>query len=177
MVYNYDWAEYGCAAECVPSQGSYLHFCKRFAAHGSSLWSRCNFRIVQFSLKAIFPFLPVNLSSWESYHPGNGVLRIEQLLHIWWFRPDAQSGTVSYCLPAKTLCMWLLSKGTAPDSESAHSIVSNRQGFSYAQKEGVTQMASRMRLLPRSMKLEKSSRTSDLLWRMSARSSCRWLPL
>ena len=38
-------------------------------------------------------------------------------------------------------------------------------------------MASRMRLLPRSMKLEKSSRTSDLLWRMSARSSCRWLPL
>lgn len=27
-------------------------------------------------------------------------------------------------------------------------------------------MASRMRLLPRSMKLEKSSRTSDLLWRM-----------
>ena len=27
-------------------------------------------------------------------------------------------------------------------------------------------MASRMRLLPRSMKLEKSSRTSDLLWRI-----------
>ena len=27
-------------------------------------------------------------------------------------------------------------------------------------------MASRMRLLPRSMKLEKSSRTSDFLWRM-----------
>lgn len=29
--------------------------------------------------------------------------------------------------------MW---RDTAPDSESAHSIVSNRQGFSYAQKEG-----------------------------------------
>ena len=29
-----------------------------------------------------------------------------------------------------------------------------------------------LRLLPRSMKPEKSSRASDLLWRMSARSSC-----
>ena len=79
--------------------------------------------------------------------------------------------------PVEILYRWLLWRDTAPDSESAHSIVSNRQGFSYAQKEVVTQMASRMRLLPRSMKLEKSSRTSDLLWRMSARSSCRWLPL
>ncbi len=41
-------------------------------------------------------------------------------------------------------------------------------------KEVVTQMASRMRLLPRSMKLEKSSRTSDLLWRMSAK---KFLPV
>ena len=36
-----------------------------------------------------------------------------------------------------------------------------------------TRRRPRMRPLPRSMKPEKSSRTSDLLWRMSVRSSCR----
>ena len=36
-----------------------------------------------------------------------------------------------------------------------------------------TRRRPRMRLLPKSMKPEKSSRTLDLLWRMSVRSSCR----